>query len=479
MVGREGQRRIVKRCCERALRAGVRPGLPVSEAQALLREDARLEEWAPDREKNALRALALWAHRFSPLVTTEEPDRLLIDISGSQRLFGSDAALADRVIRAAGAIGLRARAGVASTFACARAALLSAPEEARLVVVPDGQERQALRDLPLSALELEAPCLEALRELGIERIGQLMELPRSALPARFGEAPLRRLGEALGEVMETIEPLRPVASPEVERLFEGPATQWEAIELASRELLERLCRLLRERESGLRLATLTLERVDAPPVEITISLSAPSRNARHLWSLLRPRLERANMGDGVERLALCAPRIARMRHEQAGAWREEDRAGAREADRAFGELIDTLVNRLGPQRTLLIESVSSHMPERAFALRAATEGAPRPPDSPAPPETLPGDRPFVLLEKPEPIAVMALTPDGPVLTMRWRGEDRRIVATIGPERLGPEWWRSMRAVTRDYFKAQDEHGRWLWLCRALDTGAWFVHGLWS
>jgi hypothetical protein len=33
--------------------------------------------------------------------------------------------------------------------------------------------------------------------------------------------------------------------------------------------------------------------------------------------------------------------------------------------------------------------------------------------------------------------------------------------------------------TRDYFKVQDEQGRWLWIYRVLEQGCWFVHGLWA
>lgn len=478
VAGRQGQKRIVMRCCDRAAGAGVRPGLSVSEAQALLREEAHIEEWDPEREKSALRAVAMWAHRFSPLVSAEDPNSLLIDSTGTAHLFGGEHQMAEAVLRAAQRIGLQARIGAAATFGCARAVVRGGAS--RVVVVPDGEERSALRDIPLEALGLDETCRKTLEELGVERIGQLMELPRAALPSRFGDQPLRRLGEALGESMETIEPMRPVAPPGVERLFDGPTTRWEAIEAATLELLERLCLLLHERESGLRLAEVTLSRIDAPPVQIPISLSAPSRNTKHLWSLLRPRLERANMGDGVERIALCAKRCARLRHEQSSAWREEDRGAGRDVDRAFGELVDTLVNRLGPDRTLLIASVSSHAPERTFALHPATAGAraTRLADGPEHSCGADGDRPFVLLDHPECASVMGLTPDGPALSLRWREEDRRIVASVGPERIGAEWWRG-RSVTRDYFKVQDDTGRWLWLCRVLETGAWFVHGVWA
>jgi hypothetical protein len=37
-------------------------------------------------------------------------------------------------------------------------------------------------------------------------------------------------------------------------------------------------------------------------------------------------------------------------------------------------------------------------------------------------------------------------------------------------------WSDLAA--RDYYRVQDEAGLWLWVFRRLDTGRWFVHGLW-
>ncbi len=72
---------------------------------------------------------------------------------------------------------------------------------------------------------------------------------------------------------------------------------------------------------------------------------------------------------------------------------------------------------------------------------------------------------------------MALHPDGPVRRVRWEGRDHVILTSVGPERIGPEWWKG-REATRDYFRVQDEGGRWLWLFREADGGRWFVHGEW-
>jgi protein ImuB len=75
-----------------------------------------------------------------------------------------------------------------------------------------------------------------------------------------------------------------------------------------------------------------------------------------------------------------------------------------------------------------------------------------------------------------------MLPDKPPSFIQWRGKNLKIITGIGPERIAPEWWgRSLaqgEGVTRDYFKVQDECGRWLWVFRDPITQTWFLHGMW-
>ncbi len=48
----------------------------------------------------------------------------------------------------------------------------------------------------MHALRLPEPVIEALEELGIDRIEQFLALPRASLPARFGSQILRQWDRA-------------------------------------------------------------------------------------------------------------------------------------------------------------------------------------------------------------------------------------------------------------------------------------------
>ncbi len=472
LSAKDGQKQVVGAACARATAAGVRVGMPLGQARALFAVDAaRVEEMRPEKDRAALRSLAVWAsQRFSPLVAVDGEDGLLLDVTGCEWVFKGEQRLLEMVMEALRRLGLCARVAIAPSFGCAWAAA----RHSQGSVVPEGGARRAMGPLPVAALRIDAAMRAGLAEVGIERVEEVMRLPRGAVPARFGDGLLLRLDQALGQAIELIEPVRDPAPPCVRRVFDGPTVQLEAVERTARELLDELSEELLTRESGARGIGVELVRADDEAVSLAVCLGRPCRDSRHLWALLRPKLERVNMGFGVEEVVVRAARTERLRHEQVERWRDE----SIEAGRTAGECVDTLANRLGPERVLGATLVESHVPERAFGMGAVEEGKRhRGEETQRWSADMVGDRPPVLFERAWPVEVLCLTPDGPVMSVRWQGRERKVVTTIGPERIGPEWWRGDR-MARDYFKVQDEMGRWLWVYREVEGTRWFVQGGW-
>ena len=90
----------------------------------------------------------------------------------------------------------------------------------------------------------------------------------------------------------------------------------------------------------------------------------------------------------------------------------------------------------------------------------------------------PPPRPPFLLDPPEPVRVVALFPEGPVLRLWWRGVERTIETSLGPEGLGGVWWVA-RESSRDYFRVRDGSGLWLWVFRDSMSNEWWVQGGWG
>ncbi|MBL8762361.1 MAG: DNA polymerase Y family protein [Phycisphaerae bacterium] len=470
---RRGQREVAG-LCGAGFMAGVRPGFSIAHARALL-AGRRVHDVDEDPPGDAcrLKAMARWASgRWSPIVGVDGVDALLLNVAGCEHLFGGLEGLVRDIERAVRALRVTPFIGAARTVGAAWAVARYAPRESR--VVTPGREREAIAPLPVAALRVDDEVVAGLAEVGVERIGPLLELPRASLPARYGEELLLRIDQALGHAVEMIDPTRPREDLLASREIPGGTTRLESVEVVVRWLLTHLGAALARMESGLRRLECTFERLGGAPIRCAIEVSRASRDPRHLWRLLATKIERVHMGFGVERVTLRALGLARLAHAQASfAGEQYSTLDDAPFDAPLAALVDTLASRLGRENVMRAGLVPSHRPERAFSLVPADSAGPLSGDTPPI-----GERPSELLTEPAPAEVVALSPDGPVMRVAWRGGSAAILCCVGPERLGPEWWRS-REDTRDYFRVQEESGRWLWVFRALHAGAWFVHGRWS
>lgn len=451
--------------------------MSLSEARALVPGDAVVESHEPARDAAALEALARWALRFTPMVQPDPPDGLLLEITGCEHLHGGARPMLRHVIEHTSRLGLEARGAIAPTIGGAWALARFGPAES-IVESPD-ELAETMSPLPVRALRIDSQVETSLHAVAVETVGQLRRLPRRSLAERFGEGPLLRLDQALGEAFETIEPIRPSQPVQVERVFDGPVKQSEAILQTGRELIEALCRTLAAREAGARQLRLDLERIDTHDLSETLTLSRPSRDARHLRQLIRPKLEQVHMGHGIERIALRATSTARLRHHQQTEEHWQSDLHTHAVDRSIGELVDRLVGRFGSERVSVVQPQATYVPERRFMRVPLHPLDARPANSMS---VVDADRPTALYHRPHPVSVMLLSPDGPVMTMSWPHLILRIRTTIGPERITPRWWLRgddhRKPAPRDYFKVQDERGRWWWLYRRAGTSHWFVHGRW-
>ncbi|MFO0874642.1 MAG: DNA polymerase Y family protein [Phycisphaerales bacterium] len=200
----------VEACCDRCGRRGIVPGMGVAHARALLTRaevDAIVfEPHDPARDAAALHRLAVWAMRFSPLVAIDTSHRshgLWLDVSGCARLFGGEERLLRRLVRHLARFGVEGRAAMAPTFAAAAALA----RFGTIAVCDEASLRSALAPLPIEALRIDASIVEALHEVNVRRIDELIDLPRRQLAERFGLMLLRRIDETLGRVPELLEPI--------------------------------------------------------------------------------------------------------------------------------------------------------------------------------------------------------------------------------------------------------------------------------
>jgi protein ImuB len=461
---RDGQRRLLASVDAGAQRFGLRPGLTVAHAQALV-PNLVVADADPDGDAEALQKLAVWALRYSPLVAPDPPDGLLLDIAGAAHLFGGEPGVLADLLARLGRNGFSARAAIAAT---AGAATALARHGLPSSIVPAGEEAAALENISIAGLRLSDEVVAGLRRLGVERIGQLRKMPRGPLARRFGRAVGERLDAALGHRSQPIEPLLPPKALRQKLVFAEPLGTAEALADVIGRLAQHLCRDLETAGLGARRLDFLCRRVDGVTAAIRIGTARATRDPVHLAKLLAAQLEKIDPGFGIDEAMLVAVRAERLAPRQTFGI-----AGETEAP-DLGPLIDRLAARLGPGRLYRAAPVESDLPERS-----AKKVAPLSANSSGWPD-LP--RPVRLLEPPEPVETIAGLPDHPPALFVWRRMRHRVRRADGPERVFGEWWRSdaETGLVRDYYRIEDEAGARFWLFRdGRDNGGgrWFLHGL--
>ena len=466
-VRQDGPRRVLAGIDAAARRAGLRPGMPAAQAMAMV-PGLHLAPAEPEADAAALARLGLWCLRYAPLVALDPPDGLLIDVAGAAHLLGGEAALQADLFARLERTDFNARLALADTpggaWALARFGAGG--------IVPPGGLADVLAPLPVAALRLPPEIVAALRDVGIERIGGLMQAPRAPLRRRFGPEPLLRLDRALGTEPEPLAFLTAPDTPQAAARFAEPIGSAEVMERVMADLCARLVPDLERAGLGARRLDLVFRRVDRLDQAIRVGTARGSRDAAHLARLLTERLPRIDLGFGIEEMVLTASRTEPLAERQlSGAVLGQ---GPEIADLAA--LVDTLRLRLGEGRVYRLGPVESDLPERAVRRvgpLSAPSGALWPADLP---------RPARLLDAPEPVAAMAEIPDAPPLFFVWRGARHRITRADGPERILSEWWVADGEAdrVRDYYRVETEAGERFWIFRdgpMEAEGRWWLHGL--
>ena len=465
-------RRLVYAANEAALGLGIHVGMPVSQAQAML-PGLRVETADPAGDVAALRRLAGWCVRFSPLAAPCAPDSVWIDVTGCAHLYGGEERLVQAVMERLGEAGLAARVAVADTPGCAHA--LARYGLDALCVVPPGEVPAALEPLPIEALRLEAAMSAGLRQIGFDTIGQLTAAPRGPLARRFGAGLMRRLDQALGRAGEPLEPVAPAGLIRVRQGFPEPIATPDDLLRITALLTEQLCGKLRQADLGASRLDLVFVRVDGSPQMVRVGTAAATRDAAHLTRLLSAQIETVDPGFGVDSVWLAAPLTGRLGARQIVS---DLAVGGEAAD--LSSLIDTLLNRLGSRNLFRVAAVESDIPERSVR-RVALSGGEMGGGWPA---SLP--RPSRLLSPPRAVDAVALLPDHAPLQFTLGKHAHRVRRSDGPERIFGEWWRADDEffAVRDYFQVEDEEGRRFWLFREGDgehpeSGdmGWYLHGV--
>lgn len=511
---------------------GVEPGLSLPDAYAI---DPNLKTIDADKrsDKACLDWLLSWARRYTPWVALESLDNsggasFWLDITGCTHLFGGEEMTLDDISSRIEWLGFSARLGLADTPGAAWAAAHFLADAEIPAIIPEGEQRTHLYNIPVSALRLSPYPLDTLVQLGIRTLADLLVLPRAPLTRRFGQEVCLRLDQLMGRVDEPLSPEMECLPYVARMVFPEPIGRIEDVERALRQLLESLCQRLEKDRKGLRRVMFELFRTDNTSERLQVGTASAVRQSDHLFHLFREKLDGLDTGFGVEFLLLTIIAVEPLSFEQLNTFQicldqgEHQDLKQLSSGQTLALLVDRLEARLGLGRVVRPQVRKTHIPERMAGFVPALSKNQRLHSSVNDHPTgllhddktgmRPGTRPIYLLPRPEPIRPLSLALDtlymntAPISGFEWRHFKYRLAGAEGPERIAGRWWHSLLpsdrygdsasyfslckagGAVRDYWRVESESGERFWVFHlpfplaSSDTDVldlWFVHGLFA
>ncbi len=352
-------RGIVATCSYEARKFGVHSAQPISQAWRLCPEGLYVR---PDMEKY-VRASSLVMSillEFTDMMEQVSIDEAFLDVTGSKKLFGPGVEIAKKIKhRIREELRLTASVGVAANkFVAKIASDLKKPDG--FVVVDAGHEEAFLKPLPIRCLWGVGPKTEAfLKNIGINRIGQLAALKHSDLASRLGKSGAHLWQLAQGFDDRPVVPEEGYKSIGHEITFERDTSDLELLNRTLLALTEKVSHRLRLNKARARTVTVKFREKDFSTFTRRTTLNRPVDTAEKIFpvaqKLIRSLMHR---GDLVRLIGVYASNLEMaIGGEQLCLFDQE-----RQKDQRLAAALDDIINRFGEKsvtRAVLVPSKKS------------------------------------------------------------------------------------------------------------------------
>ena len=455
-------------------------------------------EHDPVADREALEKLTDSLHSFSPIVGIEQndtPESCFLDVTGLDSLFGDEATLRAKAIRFLSDAGYIVFSAIANTPGMAWGMAHYHRSAAPAICECHSNEtlNREFRKLPVAALRLQPETQNIFSRLGVERVDQLLAIPRTHLMSRFGDEVSSRIDQAFGKVTEPIVARHLPAEFEASQFIEFPTRDRETIGVILSRLLEQICKQLQSNQKGALQWRVQLDCVDAPSIEFEVNLFQPTATVSHvlqlmelqLESVLQPHLRRKRFvkkntsGKSartrtvtnilIHEIAVRVTSCVLLVQRQRELFDESPRLDKRE----LAHLINHLASRLGQDSIVYPTLQAGTQPEFSFRFKPLVDPKRMRSRKKENVKTRSHRlaRPLRLLDPPVLIA------EGRALPCRFRYQKSIYTAAKkwGPERIETAWWNGP-TVRRDYWRIETEAGMHFWIYFDLRSDKWFLQG---
>ena len=396
-----------------------------------------------DREVSAHAALLDAAWSFSPRVEDTGVDTVLLDLAGLTTLFGSYENIALQIKSRCLALGLGVHVAISANPETARVLACAGPGP---TIVPDGQEAQFLKLLPVDLLAPSVELIDVLRQWGVTTCGALAALPVLSLSECVGQEGVRLHAIASGNGQRALILAEPVNLFEESLELDDAVEELEPLSFLLGRLLDQLCARLLARALATRKIFLQLElqpvfekafdtsreflrkRQVSETFECSLTLPRPVQDAKLLLKLLRLRLQSNPPKAPIQKLLMRAE-PGRPVAMQTGLFLP----GAPDPDKLELTLA-RIASVVGENNVGFPELLDSHRPG-AIRMQKFLGSSSTPSNHKKNEDSKIG---FRVMRPPLPVHVTLQ--DSLPTQVSFRGQTWKVVQASGPWRSSGEWW---------------------------------------
>jgi protein ImuB len=446
---------------------------------------------------------------FTPRVTLVD-EAVLMDVTGSLRLFGGLAKLMERLSQQVSAF-FESNRLLADVNRVQGATSLIALGRLRLAGSSTDKLPKRVADLPMHTLSAARPHLGVLERTGCRTWDDLLKLPRDGVARRFGAALLEALDRARGSVPDNYDWLTLPEQFNEKIELDALVINAPALMAGADRLLVNLQAWLIGRQSGISALKLTWHldkrRGVEPTGELDIRTANPAQDLRHVARLVSEHLAQQQLPAPVHSLTLQSL-VTEKLIDSAAATGSLLMEARQQGDSAV-KLIERLSARLGDANVLAWQPLADHRPElmqrwvsarsvmpsaiKSVATHAGITSAGSKKYIKNSSETRPANLSTTRTEAlyptwllPDPVQ-LATFGNSPV----YQGKLQRLA---GPQRLEATGWlmKSCEAdkppAIRDYFIYRSQQGALLWIyserlvitsAASVQPRAWYLHGFFA
>jgi protein ImuB len=402
-----------------------------------------------DLEISAHAALLDAAWSFSPRIEDTAIDTVLLDLAGLTTLFGSYENIALQIKSRCLALGLDAHVAISTNPETAR---VLACASSGLTIVPEGNEAQFLKSLPVDLLAPSPELSDVFRQWGVTTCGALAALPVLSLSECVGQEGVRLHSIAGGNGQRQLILTQPANVFEESLELDDAVEELEPLSFLLGRLLDQLCARLSARALATRSIFLQLElqpafekafdvsreflrkRQASETFQCSLTLPRPTQDAKLLLKLLRLRLQSHPPKAPIQKLRMRA---------------EPDRPVALQTglflpvapDPEKLELtLARIAHVVSENNVGFPELLDSHRPD-AIRMQKFTATSSEPKNQPAP---VNHDNSAILkigfrALRP-PLSAHVTVQDGRPTGISFKGQTWKVVQASGPWRSSGEWW---------------------------------------